>query len=181
MDDKERTKISRYMSLVLRHAPEKAGITLDKNGWADVKKLISGINKMRHTNVTLEDIKEVVETNDKQRYKFNDDYTKIRANQGHSVSVDIEMAEKEPPEVLYHGTAYRFINSIKAEGLKPKSRLYVHLSADTETAVNVGKRHGSPVVLTIDTAKMHEDGYKFYLSENGVWQTLAVPAEYIYF
>jgi putative RNA 2'-phosphotransferase len=167
------------MSLVLRHQPDKAGITLDKNGWADVSQLIRGMNNARRTHVTLEIIKEVVADNDKQRFTFNEDYTKIRANQGHSISVDVQMKEANPPAVLYHGTVSKYIQAIKAEGLKPQSRLYVHLSGDRETAIKVGSRRGSPVILTIDAAKMHADGYKFYLSENGVWQITAVPAEYI--
>ena len=108
------------------------------------------------------------------------DYTKIRANQSHSIKVDVELKETEPPAILYHGTAARFIQSIKDGGLIAKNRLYVHLSADKETALKVGRRHGSPVVLTLNAAKMHEDGFKFYLSENGVWLTESVPAEYIH-
>ena len=142
--------------------------------------LIAGINSTGHMAVTLDILKEVVATNDKQRFKFSDDYTKIRANQGHSIKVDVELKETEPPAILYHGTAARFIQSIKEGGLVAKGRLYVHLSADEETAVKVGRRHGSPVVLTLNAAKMREDGFKFYLSENGVWLTESVPAEYIY-
>ena len=180
MTDKEITTISKFMSLVLRHNPAAAGVTLDGNGWADVSALITGMNKSRRVSVTLEDIKEVVVTNDKQRFAFNDDFTKIRANQGHSVKVDVELKEAEPPAVLYHGTVSRFVRGIRNEGLKPQSRLYVHLSADRETAAKVGSRRGAAVILVINAYKMHEDGYKFYLSENGVWLTDAVPAAYIY-
>lgn len=179
MTDKDKVTVSKFMSLVLRHAPSKAGITLDENGWANVDSLIKGMNKAGNIVVTLEDMKEVVATNDKQRFRFNDDYTKIRANQGHSVSVDVELVEKEPPAILYHGTADRFLQSIRTDGLKPQSRLYVHLSSDNETAVKVGRRHGKPMVLVINAAKMYKDGFKFYLSENGVWLTDSVPAEYI--
>ena len=118
-------------------------------------------------------------TDDKQRYKFNDDYTKIRANQGHSISVDVELQEAMPPALLYHGTAARFIQAIRNDGLISKSRLYVHLSKDAETAVKVGGRHGKAAVLTIDSAGMYENGYKFFLSDNNVWLTKAIPAAYI--
>ena len=180
MNEQEKKTISKFMSLVLRHNPAKAGLTLDGNGWADVDKLLAGLNRSRRSPVTLDDLKEVVATNDKQRFSFNADYTKIRANQGHSVKVDVELREAEPPDILYHGTAEKFMESIKAEGLKAKTRLYVHLSADEETAVKVGRRHGVPRVLLIDAGKMYADGFKFYLSENGVWLTESVPAEYVF-
>jgi putative RNA 2'-phosphotransferase len=167
------------MSLILRHEPQKIELTLAHDGWADTNALIEGMNRAGY-GITLEDLKEIVTTNNKQRFKFNDDYSKIRANQGHSIKVDVELKETEPPAILYHGTASRFIQSIKDGGLVAKSRLYVHLSADKETALKVGRRHGSPVVLTLNAAKMREDGFTFYLSENGVWLTESVPAEYIY-
>jgi len=141
------------------------------------------IEIMSRTNmtatITLDDIKEVVATNEKQRFSFNDDYTKIRANQGHSVSVDVELNEVEPPDILYHGTFEKALYAIKMNGIQAQSRIYVHLSVDEETAVNVGKRHGKPVVLNIDAAKMYKDGFTFYLSVNGVWLTKSVPSEYI--
>jgi len=167
------------MSLVLRHRPHKIGITLDANGWADVDALIEGINKAGRVPVTLDDIKHVVNTNDKQRFAFNEDYTKIRANQGHTVSVDVELEETQPPIVLYHGTSANSLQSIMDSGIISKKRLYVHLSSDEETAFKVGKRHGNPVVLTIDVARMYDEGHKFYLSANGVWLTKCVPAVYI--
>jgi putative RNA 2'-phosphotransferase len=179
MTEKEIVTISKFMSLVLRHAPEKAGITLDKNGWANVGELIKGMNNVRKFNIAFDDLKEVVDKDDKRRYSFNDNYTQIRANQGHSINVDVELKETRPPAMLYHGTATRYVDSILREGLKPQSRLYVHLSADIETAGKVGSRHGKPVVLTINTAKMRKNGYKFYLSENGVWLTGEIPVEYI--
>jgi len=179
MTRKEKVTVSKFLSLVLRHRPERIGITLDQNGWADTDALISGLNQAGR-RVTLQDLMEIVDENDKQRFKFNDDYSKIRANQGHSVSVDVELKETPPPVTLYHGTASCFIKSIKKEGLKPKGRQHVHLSSDNETAVNVGSRHGKAVVLTIYSRKMYEAGYKFYLSENNVWLTSVVPAEYIY-
>jgi len=178
MSSKKTTTISKFMSLVLRHNPQKIGITLDKNGWADTELLIKGMNESGR-KVTLSDLKEVVEKNDKQRFKFSEDYTKIRANQGHSIPVDVEMEQAIPPNVLYHGTADSFVKSIKSNGLIAKRRLHVHLSTDKETATKVGSRHGKPVVLTLNAAKMHKDGFTFYLSENGVWLVESVPPEYI--
>jgi len=178
MTDKEIVSVSKFMSLVLRHNPSKAGITLDSNGWADTNALIKGMNTAGR-KVTLDTLKEVVDSNDKQRFKFSDDFTKIRANQGHSVQVDVELKEAHPPATLYHGTATRFLPSIKTEGLTAKRRLHVHLSSDKETAIKVGGRHGTPVVLTINSAKMYEDGHTFYLSDNGVWLTASVPPNYI--
>lgn len=124
-------------------------------------------------------MEEIVRTDNKQRYSFNEDKTLIRANQGHSVSVDVELKEKEPPEFLYHGTADRFLKSIMTEGLKPMSRLYVHLSKDIETANKVGKRHGNPAILKVNSGQMNQDGIKFYLSENGVWLTSKVDVKYL--
>lgn len=171
-------RLSVFLSMVLRHQPEAAGITLDEHGWADVEELIAGINGTGR-EMDLDLLKEIVATDEKGRYRFSDDGTLIRANQGHSIPVDVELKEVEPPQVLYHGTAKRFLQSIREEGLKPMSRLYVHLSKDEETAVKVGKRHGEPVVLEVDAGRMAADGQKFYLSENGVWLTKAVGKEYL--
>jgi putative RNA 2'-phosphotransferase len=124
-------------------------------------------------------LKNIVETNDKQRYSFNDDYTKIRANQGHSIPVNLQLVEKIPPDVLYHGTATRFLDSIMEEGITKQSRQYVHLSKDVETATKVGKRHGKSIVLVLDALNMYRDGVKFYLSDNGVWLTNYVSSKYI--
>lgn len=171
-------KLSVFISLVLRHKPDAAGITLDEHGWANVDELINGINNTgRKIDMTM--LEEIVKTDNKQRYSFNEDKTLIRANQGHSIPVDVELKEQEPPELLYHGTADRFVKSIMTEGLKPMSRLYVHLSKDIETAKKVGKRHGNPVVLKIHSEQMKRDGVKFYLSENGVWLTKKVDVEYL--
>jgi putative RNA 2'-phosphotransferase len=178
MTEKEKTSASKLMSLALRHAPAKIGITLDNNGWADTAALIEGMKRAGRL-ITPEQLKEIVETNDKQRFKFNEDFSRIRANQGHSIYVDVELKEVKPPDVLYHGTASRFVGSIKSEGLLPQSRLYVHLSGDAETAVKVGGRHGKPVVLAVDARGMYENGFKFYISDNNVWLTGAVPSEYI--
>lgn len=170
-------RASRFLSLVLRHKPEAAGVTLDEHGWADVEVLLQGVNK-RHP-LTMAQLEEIVRTDDKQRYSFNDDKTKIRANQGHSIPVDVELTECEPPEMLYHGTGKKYFDSIMESGLVPKSRLYVHLSKDIETAKSVGVRHGTPVVFTVMSGQMFEDGYLFYCSSNGVWLTKHVPPKYL--
>ena len=168
---------SKYISLILRHQPEVIGITLDEHGWADVNQLIEGVNKTHP--LTGELLEEIVRTDEKQRYSFNEDHTKIRANQGHSIPVDVELKEAEPPEELYHGTGEKYTGSIEQQGLIPKSRLYVHLSKDTETAVKVGQRHGKPVVYTVMAGEMCRDGYQFFLSANGVWLTKEVPVRYL--
>lgn len=170
--------ISKYMSLILRHKPDVIGIELDEHGWANVNDLISGIEKDNH-GFNFELLEEIVRSDSKQRYSFNDDKSFIRANQGHSINVDVELKEKEPPEYLYHGTGEKYVKSINQDGLIPKSRLYVHLSKDIKTAENVGKRHGQEVVYCIDSRQMYRDGYKFYLSENGVWLTKEVPIKYL--
>lgn len=171
-------KLSVFISLVLRHKPEAAGICLDEHGWADVDELLKGINDTGRT-IDMDILEEIVRTDNKQRYSFNEDKTLIRANQGHSIPVDVELEEKKPPQYLFHGTAERFLDAVMTEGLKPMSRLYVHLSKDKETAVKVGKRHGKPVVLKIRAEEMYNDGSKFYLSANGVWLTKAVDRKYI--
>ena len=171
------TELSKYMSLILRHKPEVIGITLDEHGWANVDELIAGIAKKNEFNMEM--LEEIVRTDSKQRYSFNEDKTLIRANQGHSIPVDVELEEKLPPELLWHGTGEKFVASIDRQGLIPKSRLYVHLSKDEETAVAVGKRHGKPVIYHVKSGDMVADGYKFYLSRNGVWLTKEVPAKYL--
>jgi putative RNA 2'-phosphotransferase len=168
---------SKYLCLILRHKPETIGITLDAHGWANVKDLIKGVNKTH--KLDMEMLEEIVATDDKQRYSFNDDKTMIRANQGHSVNVDVELEEIEPPEFLWHGTGEKYVNSIKEIGLIPKSRLYVHLSEKYLTAVDVGLRHGKPKVLCVKSGQMYKEGYKFYKSKNGVWLTKIVPVEYL--
>ena len=168
---------SRFISLILRHKPEIIGITLDEHGWANVKDLIEGIKKTRPIDMDM--LEEIVRTDNKQRYSFNEDKTLIRANQGHSIPVDVELKKAVPPDILYHGTGEKYVSSIDKEGLLPKSRLYVHLSKDEETAVNVGKRHGKPVIYKVDARKMQEDGFEFFLSVNGVWLTKEVPVRYL--
>lgn len=168
---------SKYISLILRHKPETIGITLDEHGWANVDELIAGIAKTQSFDMAM--LEEIVATDNKQRYSFNEDHTLIRANQGHSIPVDVELKEIVPPEILYHGTGEKYVASIDEQGLIPKSRLYVHLSKDEETAVNVGKRHGKPVVYKVHSGDMQKDGYVFYQSVNGVWLTKSVPVKYL--
>lgn len=171
-------KLSIFISLVLRHQPGAARISLDEHGWADVDALIRGINDTGRY-IDMDMLEEIVRTDQKGRYSFNEDKTLIRANQGHSIPVDVELKQAEPPETLYHGTADRFLESIENEGLRSMSRLYVHLSKDYDTAVAVGTRHGKPVVLKVDAAQMMRDGAVFYLSENGVWLTKYVEPRYL--
>ena len=171
------TDTSKYISLILRHKPEVIGISLDEHGWANVSELVAGINKTQP--FSMEQLEEIVCTDSKKRYSFNEDKTLIRANQGHSIPVDVELPEKHPPDILYHGTGEKYVSSIDRQGLIPKSRLYVHLSKDSDTAIKVGARHGTPVVYRVDAHKMAEDGYKFYLSVNGVWLTKEVPMKYL--
>jgi putative RNA 2'-phosphotransferase len=167
------TTKSKFLSLVLRHNPGKIGIELDEYGWANVQELCT---KMP---IELDILKSIVETDNKKRYSFNDDYTMIKANQGHSVKILNDMDEKEPPEILWHGTAEKNIDSILAHGLGPRSRLHVHLSQDKDTAIKVGTRHGKPVLFQIQSGKMYKDGIIFWLSKNGVWLTDYVSAEYL--
>lgn len=168
---------SRYISLILRHKPETIGITLDEHGWANVDELIKGVNKTHP--LTPEVLDEIVRTDEKQRYSFNEDKTLIRANQGHSIPVDVELEEVQPPQYLYHGTGEKYVSSIDAQGLLPKSRLYVHLSDDVETAIRVGARHGKPIVYRVMAERMAEAGIGFCKSVNNVWLTNAVPVEYL--
>ena len=170
-------KLGRFLSLVLRHNPGAAGITLDEHGWADVNELLAGVNRAGR-KIDMDTLERIVRENNKRRYSFNGDHTRIRANQGHSISVDVELKEAEPPRYLYHGTASRFLPAIQGEGIRRMSRQYVHLSGEFETAVAVGKRHGNPVVITIDAAAMRRDGITFYRSENGVWLCEHVEPKY---
>lgn len=171
--------LSKFISLILRHKPEVIGINLDEYGYADVQELIEGINNRSQYTIDFESLKEIVDTDNKKRYSFDEGFTKIRANQGHSIKVDVELEKTIPPTYLYHGTATRFEDSIKKSGLKPMSRMYVHLSKDEETAYNVGKRHGKPKIFKIDAYRMWKDGYIFYLSKNGVYLTKSVPSKYL--
>ncbi len=174
---KQLEEISKFIALILRHKPETIGITLDEHGWAKVDELIDGISKTYVFNMEM--LEEIVRTDKKGRYSFSEDKTLIRANQGHSINVDVELEEKEPPEFLWHGTGEKFVSGIDTEGLIPKSRLYVHLSKDEDTALQVGARHGKPVLYRVLSGKMYKNGYVFYLSQNGVWLTKKVPLEYL--
>lgn len=174
---KDEKETSKYISLILRHKPETIGISLDEHGWADVQELIKGVSKTHPLD--MEGLVRIVEEDEKQRYSFNDDRTMIRANQGHSIPVDVELEEVVPPEILYHGTGEKYVSSIDEQGLIPKSRLYVHISGDVDTAIAVGKRHGKPVVYRIRSGEMHRDGFKFFRSVNGVWLTKEVPIKYM--
>ena len=177
--NKQLQSTSKFISLILRHRPESIGITLDEHGWADVREMIDGINKSGNHTLDMETLEEIVRTDEKQRYSFNEDHTMIRANQGHSIPVDVELEEKIPPDVLWHGTGEKYVSSIDAQGLIPKGRLYVHLSSDLETARKVGSRHGKPVIYEIDCRGMSGDGYRFFLSANQVWLTKEVPVRYL--
>ena len=168
---------SKFISLILRHKPDVIGITLDEHGWANVDELIAGVSKTHPIDMAI--LEQIVAEDEKQRYSFNEDKTLIRANQGHSIPVDVELEEKEPPEILFHGTGEKYTASIDKEGLIPKTRLYVHLSSDEATAAKVGQRHGKPVIYKVKSGNMYRDGYKFYLSVNGVWLTKSVPVQYL--
>ncbi|MBT3289304.1 MAG: RNA 2'-phosphotransferase [Victivallales bacterium] len=168
--NKRLIKTSKFLSLVLRHKPGTIGLVLDEQGWASVEELITAAGK-HGRELSRELIREVVATSDKQRFALSEDGSRIRANQGHSVKVDLGLEPVTPPEVLFHGTATRFLPSIQAHGLKPSGRHHVHLSGDVETAVKVGSRHGKPIVLRVAAARMHAEGAPFYVSENGVWLT----------
>ena len=174
------TKTSKFLSLILRHKPEVIDITLDEHGWADIDELIDGINTHdKKYNIDRVILNEIVKTDEKQRYTISPDGKLIRANQGHSIPVDVELKETEPPEQLFHGTADRFSKSIEQQGLLPQSRLYVHLSKDIQTAEKVGMRHGKPIVYCVNSGEMFRQGYKFYISANSVWLTKNVPPQFL--
>lgn len=154
------TNISRYIALLLRHHPEKAGLCLDEHGWVEVEALIQGVRR-RYPEFNRAVLDEIVARDSKQRYAYNQNKTCIRANQGHSIPVDVELKQALPPTILYHGTGEKYVESIQKVGLIPKSRLYVHLSTDIQTAIQVGKRHGQPVIYQIDTQQMIHDGFYF--------------------
>ena len=181
---KKLIKLGKFISLILRHKPEMIGIELDGNGWADVKELIEGINQTgdeEKERINFEILEEIVRNNSKKRYEFNEDFTKIRACQGHSIEVDLELKAVKPPKILYHGTAERFLEQIKKEGIKKKNRQFVHLSETDETAYDVGKRHGKPFIIKVMAEKMHEDGKEFFISKNGVWLTDDIEVKYLEF
>ena len=175
---KEEVKLSKFISLVLRHKPEHIDLELSNDGWANVCELIEKI-KSTGKNINKDILERVVLYNDKKRFSFNENHTLIRANQGHSINVDLQFEEKEPPEILFHGTSINNIDSIKNEGIKKMKRLHVHLSLTEDIAKKVAERHGKPAIIKINAKKMYKDGIKFYLSENKVWLCDYVDAEYI--
>jgi putative RNA 2'-phosphotransferase len=178
--NKSMVRISKFLSLTLRHQPEKIGLRLSESGWASVEELIEA-SRRSGVEFTLEELQNVVASNDKKRFSLSEDGLRIRANQGHSVEVDLGYAPNIPPEILYHGTAERFLASIKQQGLVKGKRHHVHLSADADVAMKVGRRHGRPVVLRIEAGRMYRDELVFYLSANGVWLTESVPIQYLVF
>lgn len=171
-------KVSKRLSLHLRHAPEKIGIELTEDGWVDVDILLAALRRHGMT-VTRDELDTVVAENDKRRFAFDETGARIRASQGHSVAVDLKLPVTKPPAELYHGTVGKFLPAIRREGLRPMNRTHVHLSATRETAVTVGARRGQPVVLVVDSAGMAEAGHEFHISENGVWLAAEVPPEYL--
>ena len=165
--------VSRYISLILRHKPETIGITLDEHGYANVNELIKGVN------IDFSTLEKIVKEDSKGRYSFNEDKTKIRANQGHSIDVDVGLEAKTSPDILYHGTATKYEESINSIGLQPKTILYVHMTEDLEVAKITGMRHGKLIVYQIDAKKMNNDGILFYKSVNNVWLTKDVETKYL--
>lgn len=179
-DSRQVVNRSKFLSLVLRHRPETAGVTLDNAGWVDIDDLLAGCDRAGRA-MTRNQLLEVVATNDKKRFEISPDGLRIRASQGHSIAINLGYEPADPPEVLYHGTATRNLESIHRSGLIKGNRHHVHLSADTGTAANVGQRYGKPVVLTVQAARMQAAGFTFFLSTNGVWLVDHVPAEYLVF
>jgi putative RNA 2'-phosphotransferase len=178
IEKKRATSISKYLSLVLRHDPAAAHVTLDAEGWVGVDDLLAGAAR-NGSSFSRAELEEVVQQNEKQRFAFSLDGQRIRANQGHSVSVDLGLTPETPPELLYHGTVDHFLSSIMVRGLDKRSRQYVHLSPDVDTATRVGSRRGQAVILAIAASSMHSDGFRFFCSANGVWLTERVPPQYI--
>lgn len=180
MNPKKEKSISKLLSLVLRHQPEIIGIELGPGGWTPVESLLAGLQE-KGRGISWEELSFVVDNNPKKRFSFNEDRTLIRANQGHSVPVDLGLEPLAPPEILFHGTAERNLDSIRQHGLEKKNRHHVHLSPDPDTARQVGQRHGKPLVFRIRAAEMASAGHIFYRSENGVWLTNAVPPGFLDF
>ena len=174
------SKLSKFLSLILRHKPEAVGLSLDPQGWTAIEELISKCGKAG-TRFSRQELLDVVESSEKKRFTVSDDGKRIRAAQGHSIAVELGLAPIEPPVTLFHGTATRFLDAIFAEGLMPKSRQQVHLSVDAATALRVGQRHGKPVILSVEALRMHQQGQAFYRADNGVWLTDQVPPAYLSF
>ncbi len=180
MNQDKITKTSKKLSYILRHHPEEFGLQLDEQGWISVALLLEALHHSG-TPLSFENLKEVVDTNDKKRFAFDDDFKLIRASQGHSIAIDLGYEAQKPPEILYHGTAASRLKSIGETGLNKQKRHHIHLSINRETAIKVGARHGKAVVLEIKARLMHKEGYVFFLSENEVWLTEKVPVRYIVF
>ncbi|MEO7045196.1 MAG: RNA 2'-phosphotransferase [Ferruginibacter sp.] len=178
MSEKDTTRLSKLLSYILRHKPEEYGIVLDENGYTNVDELINKLNA-HNENISLEILQHIVNANNKKRFAFNDDLSKIRASQGHSVDVELGYTEEQPPAILYHGTVEKFLSSILKDGLQKMQRHHVHLSADKTTATKVAERRGKPIILEIKSGEMFSAGYKFYLSDNGVWLIDHVPVNFI--
>jgi putative RNA 2'-phosphotransferase len=176
--DRRLITISKFLSKHLRHAPEALGLTLRPGGWVAVDDLLAA-SRQSGFDISYDELLDCVETNDKQRFSFDDSGDLIRANQGHSVAVDLQLQDSAPPEILYHGTVERFLAAILEEGLKKGKRHHVHLTVDIETARRVGARRGKPVILKVAAARMRAEGATFYLSANGVWLTDSVPAQFL--
>ncbi|MGX1322942.1 putative RNA 2'-phosphotransferase [Bradyrhizobium sp. USDA 377] len=172
------TQLSKFLSLVLRHQPDAIGLVLDSQGWAGIDDLVAKANAAG-TKFGRDDLLRVVAESDKKRFSLSADTDRIRAAQGHSVSVELGLAAQEPPSVLYHGTATRFVEAILSEGLKPQARQQVHLSSDEATAQRVGQRHGKPHIFKVDAGSMHAKGFEFFRADNGVWLTDHVPPEFL--
>lgn len=171
-------RVSKYISLILRHKPETIGITVDKHGYVNTDDLIKGV-KTKYPEFNKDTLVKIVETDEKQRYSFKDNGKLLRANQGHSFPVDLELEAQQPPQLLFHGTSTKYLDSIMEKGIIAKSRQYVHLSKDVDTAHTVGLRHGAgTVILLVSAEQMWKDGYKFFLSDNGVWLVDEVPTKY---
>jgi len=180
MTDKETVRTSKFLSLILRHEPERVGLSLGEGGWVGVDELLKSVNSHGGT-LTLDQLKHIVATSDKKRFAFSEDGLRIRASQGHSIEVDLQYPPQPPPETLYHGTAVRFLDSIRQNGLQKMERHDVHLSAETKVTVQVGGRHGKPALLTIRAGDMHRAGFVFRCSANCVWLVDHVPPQFIEF
>jgi putative RNA 2'-phosphotransferase len=178
LDEKSLVKRSKYLARHLRHQPEALGLTLDPGGWVAVDALLAAMRR-RGIELSRAQLDEIVARNNKQRFSFDETGTRIRANQGHSIPVDLQLAPATPPDALYHGTSKATIGPILREGLQKMRRQHVHLSRDKATAIKVGSRRGAPIVLLVDAAAMARDGYQFFLSDNGVWLTDHVPPRYL--
>lgn len=179
MDNSHLVKISKYLSKHLRHQPESIGLELMPGGWIDVEQLLAACEKYGFP-ITRQELEEVVASSDKKRFSFDATGSLIRANQGHSTEIDLQLEPKIPPDILYHGTGHKAVESILQTGLSRMSRHHVHLSSDIDTAKMVGTRHGKPIVFAVHAGTMHQAGYIFYCSDNGVWLVDCVPPEYLY-